>query len=58
VLTAVRVSLSIGIERAFLLGTALMALGLLTTFFLPEIPYAGRSRTTLPADRRHPIRVD
>jgi EmrB/QacA subfamily drug resistance transporter len=41
VLTAVRVSLSIGIERAFLLGTALMALGLLTTFFLPEIPLRG-----------------
>jgi EmrB/QacA subfamily drug resistance transporter len=41
VLTAVRVSLSIGVERAFLLGTALMALGLLTTFFLPEIPLRG-----------------
>jgi branched-subunit amino acid transport protein AzlD len=41
VLTAVRVSLSIGIERAFILGTVLMALGLLTTFFLPEIPLRG-----------------
>jgi len=41
VLTAVRASLSIGIERAFLLGTALMALGLLTAFFLPEIPLRG-----------------
>jgi MFS family permease len=41
VLTAVRVSLSIGIERAFLLGTVLMALGLLTTLFLPEIPLRG-----------------
>ena len=41
VLTAVRVSLSIGIERAFLLGSALMALGLVTTFFLPEIPLRG-----------------
>ena len=41
VLTAVRVSLSTGIERAFLLGTVLMALGFLTTFFLPEIPLRG-----------------
>jgi len=41
VLTAVRVSLSIGIERAFLLGTALMALGVVVTFFLPEIPLRG-----------------
>jgi len=41
VLTAVRVSLSIGVERAFLLGTAIMALGFLTTFFLPEIPLRG-----------------
>jgi EmrB/QacA subfamily drug resistance transporter len=41
VLTAVRVSLSIGIERAFLLGTALMLLGFVTTLFLPEIPLRG-----------------
>ena len=41
VLTAVRVSLATGIERAFLVGTALMALGLITTFFLPEIPLRG-----------------
>jgi MFS family permease len=41
VLTAVRVSLSIGIERAFILATVLMALGLLTSFFLPEIPLRG-----------------
>jgi MFS family permease len=41
VLTAVRVSLSTGIERAFILGTVLMALGLVTTFFLPEIPLRG-----------------
>jgi hypothetical protein len=41
VLTAVRVSLSIGVERAFLLGTALMALGVVVTLFLPEIPLRG-----------------
>jgi MFS family permease len=41
VLAAVRVSLSIGLERAFLLGTALMALGWVATFFLPEISLRG-----------------
>jgi MFS family permease len=41
VLTAVRVSLSSGLERAFLLGTALMALGWVATFFLPEISLRG-----------------
>src|SRR5713101_3271107 len=41
VLTAVRVSLSIGVERAFLLGTTLAALGVIVTFFLPEIPLRG-----------------
>jgi EmrB/QacA subfamily drug resistance transporter len=41
VLTAVRVSLSIGVERAFLVATALMALGLITSFFLPEISLRG-----------------
>ncbi len=41
VLTAVRLSLSIGIERAFLLGTALMALGWVATLFLPEISLRG-----------------
>jgi hypothetical protein len=35
------VSLSIGVERAFILATVLMALGLLTSFFLPEIPLRG-----------------
>jgi len=32
---------AIGVERAFLLGAVLMALGFLTTFFLPEIPLRG-----------------
>jgi hypothetical protein len=41
VLTAVRVSLSIGVERAFLLGTTLAALGIIVAFFLPEIPLRG-----------------
>jgi uncharacterized membrane protein len=41
VLNAVRVSLATGTERAFLLGTALAALGLIVTFFLPEIPLRG-----------------
>jgi len=41
VLTAVRVSLATGVERAFLLGTVLAALGFVTTFFLPEIPLRG-----------------
>jgi EmrB/QacA subfamily drug resistance transporter len=41
VLNAVRVSLATGIERAFLLGTALAALGLIATLFLPEIPLRG-----------------
>src|ERR1700737_4889085 len=41
VLTAVRVSLSIGIERAFLLGTALAAAGIVVSLFLPEIPLRG-----------------
>jgi EmrB/QacA subfamily drug resistance transporter len=41
VLTAVRVSLSIGVQRAFLVGTVLMALGWLTCFFLPEISLRG-----------------
>ena len=41
VLTAVRVSLSIGVERAFLLGTALAAVGIIVSLFLPEIPLRG-----------------
>jgi EmrB/QacA subfamily drug resistance transporter len=41
VLAAVRASLAIGIERAFLVGTALMALGVLAALFLPEIPLRG-----------------
>src|SRR2546426_5163300 len=41
VLSAVRVSLSIGVERAFLLGTTLAALGVIVSFFLPEIPLRG-----------------
>jgi EmrB/QacA subfamily drug resistance transporter len=41
VLSAVRVSLSIGIERAFILGTALAAVGVIVMFFLPEIPLRG-----------------
>jgi EmrB/QacA subfamily drug resistance transporter len=41
VLTAVRVSVATGIERAFLLGTVLALLGLVTAFFLPEIPLRG-----------------
>jgi hypothetical protein len=41
VLSAVRVSLAIGVERAFLLGTALAALGVLVSLFLPEIPLRG-----------------
>ncbi len=41
VLNAVRVSLATGIERAFLPGTALAALGLIATLFLPEIPLRG-----------------
>src|SRR5438067_9324582 len=40
-LTAVRVSLSIGVERAFLVGTGLAALGVLVALFLPEIPLRG-----------------
>ena len=34
-------SLAIGIERAFLLGTALAALGVVVALFLPEIPLRG-----------------
>ena len=41
VLSAVRVSLAIGVERAFVLGTALAALGVLVALFLPEIPLRG-----------------
>src|SRR5438093_2170361 len=41
VLSAVRVSLAIGVERAFLLGTALAALGVVVALFLPEIPLRG-----------------
>src|SRR4030081_3041033 len=41
VLSAVRVSLAIGIERAFLVGTALAALGVVVALFLPEIPLRG-----------------
>jgi len=41
VLTAVRVSLSIGVQRAFLLGTVLAAAGVVVSFFLPEIPLRG-----------------
>lgn len=41
VLNAVRGSLAIGVERAFLLGTALAALGLIASLFLPEIPLRG-----------------
>ena len=31
----------IGVERAFLLGTALAAVGILVSLFLPEIPLRG-----------------
>jgi EmrB/QacA subfamily drug resistance transporter len=41
VLAAVRVSLAIGVERAFLLGTALAAMGIVAALFLPEIPLRG-----------------
>jgi hypothetical protein len=41
VLNAVRVSLATGVERAFILATALAALGLIITFVLPEIPLRG-----------------
>jgi hypothetical protein len=35
------VSLATGTERAFLLATGLAAVGLIITFFLPEIPLRG-----------------
>src|SRR5256884_5140992 len=41
VLSAVRVSLAIGVERALLVGTALAALGVVVALFLPEIPLRG-----------------
>jgi EmrB/QacA subfamily drug resistance transporter len=41
VLDAIRVSLATGVQRAFLLATALAALGWIATFFLPEIPLRG-----------------
>ena len=41
VLNAVRVSLAIGVDRAFLLAAALAAIGFIITFFLPEIPLRG-----------------
>jgi EmrB/QacA subfamily drug resistance transporter len=41
VLTAIRVSLATGVQRAFLLATLLALLGFVTTFFLPEIPLRG-----------------
>jgi MFS family permease len=41
VLTAIRVSLAIGVERAFYLATALAILGLVASLFLPEIPLRG-----------------
>ena len=40
-LSAVRDSLAIGTGRAFLLAAALAAVGLIVTFFLPEIPLRG-----------------
>ena len=36
-----RVSLAIGVDRAFLLAAALAAIGFIITFFLPEIPLRG-----------------
>jgi hypothetical protein len=41
VLAAVRASLAIGIERAFVVGTVLAALSVLAALFLPEIPLRG-----------------
>jgi hypothetical protein len=41
VLNAIRVSLAIGVERAFILATVLAAIGFVITFFLPEIPLRG-----------------
>lgn len=41
VLAAVRTSLAIGTSRAFLLAAALAAVGLVISFFLPEIPLRG-----------------
>lgn len=41
VLDAIRVSLATGVQRAFLLATALAALGWIAVFFLPEIPLRG-----------------
>jgi EmrB/QacA subfamily drug resistance transporter len=41
VISAVHESLATGIQRAFLLGAALAAIGLIISFFLPEIPLRG-----------------
>jgi hypothetical protein len=38
VIHAIRLSLATGVQRAFLLSASLAALGLIVTFFLPEIP--------------------
>jgi hypothetical protein len=54
VIHAIRVSLAIGVQRAFLLAAALAALGFAVTFFLPEIPlrqtvHDESARPTAPA---------
>jgi len=51
VLHAIRVSLAVGVQRAFLLSAALVAIGFMVTFFLPEIPL----RQTVHSDAAPPV---
>ncbi len=52
VVHAIRVSLAVGVQRAFLLSAALVAIGFVVTFFLPEIPL----RQTVHGDAAPPVR--
>jgi len=51
ILHAIRVSLAVGVQRAFLLSAALVAIGFVVTFFLPEIPL----RQTVHSDAAQPV---
>ena len=51
VLHAIRVSLAVGVQRAFLLSAALVAIGFVVTFLLPEIPL----RQTVHSDAAAPV---
>jgi hypothetical protein len=57
-LQAVKAGLTSGVHNVFVLGTILMCIAFVATFFLKEIPLRGGKRTTgagEPADEAAPM---